>query len=308
MNAKVRSSQLNLRLPPSLKAAAEKAAERDHRSVTSLIEKLLADHLQGRASLDTWHSRAQARFDDLLLQRAPSLAGPRKYRALSFSIHTTDGQELQPQNLLQIVHALPNGMRGIFTIPSLFHAFPQIEFAPYYTSDSTGSRGDDTDEILESAVFPGEARLDTADFWRITPKGFASHICKYHEDQEHMRKVGEPGKWFWPYSLIRDLHELVLHAYLLSERFEKAEFVEFRCEWWGLRDRELADPQPGIHWLPGKIAKMDHRVTTGEWAKEDLRRTPDVVSALAAPVLRLFDPTFDCSPEWAGAQTQRFCS
>jgi len=35
-----------LRLQPSLKAAAEKAATADHRSLTSLIEKLLTEYLR----------------------------------------------------------------------------------------------------------------------------------------------------------------------------------------------------------------------------------------------------------------------
>jgi hypothetical protein len=41
-----KSAQVNLRIDPGLKSAAEKAAVADHRSLTSLIEKLLAEHLQ----------------------------------------------------------------------------------------------------------------------------------------------------------------------------------------------------------------------------------------------------------------------
>jgi hypothetical protein len=44
-------AQVNLRLRPSLKAAAEKAAEDDNRSLTSLIEKLLTDHLKKKGFL-----------------------------------------------------------------------------------------------------------------------------------------------------------------------------------------------------------------------------------------------------------------
>jgi hypothetical protein len=47
----LKSAQVNLRLQPSLKAAAEKAAADDHRSLTSLIEKLLADHLRKKGYL-----------------------------------------------------------------------------------------------------------------------------------------------------------------------------------------------------------------------------------------------------------------
>ena len=46
-----KSAQVNLRLQPSLKEAAEIAAVDDHRSLTSLIEKLLADYLRKRGYL-----------------------------------------------------------------------------------------------------------------------------------------------------------------------------------------------------------------------------------------------------------------
>jgi hypothetical protein len=42
---RLKTAQVSLRLEPKLKAAAEKAAAKDHRSLTSLIEKLLSDHL-----------------------------------------------------------------------------------------------------------------------------------------------------------------------------------------------------------------------------------------------------------------------
>jgi hypothetical protein len=44
MPAELKTAQVNLRLQPSLKAAAEKAAAADRRSLTSLIERLLADY------------------------------------------------------------------------------------------------------------------------------------------------------------------------------------------------------------------------------------------------------------------------
>ena len=51
MPAEPKTAQVNLRLQPSLKTAAEKAAADDHRSLTSLIEKLLADYLRERGYL-----------------------------------------------------------------------------------------------------------------------------------------------------------------------------------------------------------------------------------------------------------------
>jgi hypothetical protein len=51
MQKRIKTAQVNLRLEPSLKEAAEKAAADDHRSLTSLIEKLLSDHLRERGYL-----------------------------------------------------------------------------------------------------------------------------------------------------------------------------------------------------------------------------------------------------------------
>lgn len=48
MSREAKTAQVNLRLQPSLKEAAEKAAADDHRSLTSLIEKLLTEHLKAK--------------------------------------------------------------------------------------------------------------------------------------------------------------------------------------------------------------------------------------------------------------------
>lgn len=43
---RTKSSTLNLRIDPTLKEAAEKAAADNRRSLTSLVEKLLSEHLK----------------------------------------------------------------------------------------------------------------------------------------------------------------------------------------------------------------------------------------------------------------------
>lgn len=47
-----KSLPVSLRLPPDVKAAAEKAAREDTRSLSSYIEKLLTDHLRRKGFLD----------------------------------------------------------------------------------------------------------------------------------------------------------------------------------------------------------------------------------------------------------------
>jgi hypothetical protein len=49
---RLKTAQLNLRIDPSLKEAAERAAADDHRSLKSLVEKLLIDHLRAKETRD----------------------------------------------------------------------------------------------------------------------------------------------------------------------------------------------------------------------------------------------------------------
>ncbi len=51
MPTETKTAQVNLRIHPTLKAAAEKAAENGHRSLTSLIEKLLAEYCKKKGFL-----------------------------------------------------------------------------------------------------------------------------------------------------------------------------------------------------------------------------------------------------------------
>lgn len=51
MNKRIKTAQVNLRIRPELKEAAERAASDDQRSLTSLVEKLLTDHLQEKGYL-----------------------------------------------------------------------------------------------------------------------------------------------------------------------------------------------------------------------------------------------------------------
>ena len=46
MHARTKTAQVNLRILPDLKAAAD-----DHRSLTSLVEKLLTEHLKAKGYL-----------------------------------------------------------------------------------------------------------------------------------------------------------------------------------------------------------------------------------------------------------------
>lgn len=55
-----KTATLNLRIRPDLKAAAEQAAAHDQRSLTSLVEKLLTDHLREKGFLPNRDRPAQS--------------------------------------------------------------------------------------------------------------------------------------------------------------------------------------------------------------------------------------------------------
>ncbi|MCJ2089530.1 hypothetical protein MKK88_26595 [Methylobacterium sp. E-005] len=51
MQQRKKTAQVNLRIDPALKEAAEFAAKEDQRSLTSLVEKLLTEHLKAKGYL-----------------------------------------------------------------------------------------------------------------------------------------------------------------------------------------------------------------------------------------------------------------
>jgi hypothetical protein len=46
-----KTAAISVRVPDNVKAAAEKAAADDHRSLASLVEKLLTEHLKAKGYL-----------------------------------------------------------------------------------------------------------------------------------------------------------------------------------------------------------------------------------------------------------------
>ena len=70
----VRNAAIGVRVEPHIKEAAEKAAADDHRTLASLLEKLLVEHLRSSAELVASRlggpvSQALPEADDLLLPK-----------------------------------------------------------------------------------------------------------------------------------------------------------------------------------------------------------------------------------------------
>jgi hypothetical protein len=299
MPAQTKTTQVNLRLTPALKAAAEKAAGRDHRSLTSLIEKLLTEYLQTQPALDDWHERARARFFRLASEHRLSGEIAMGAAAKSFCIKSAHGERIGANRLGRELQLIYGQLSNSFKHAAYFHPYTRRGLVPYYTSDPELKRAG---EILECFVSPPAA--EAIEFWRVSPEGLAFDMRPYAEDRDAYRQQSlEPGKWFSPYFLTRDLEIFTRFATELAAKIPSAETVEFRCEWHGLMNRYAAAGEQGRFWAPANISRTDHCITRGEWAIAEVRSSwPAIASALGGPVVRLFDPTFDYSPDWVKSQ------
>lgn len=297
-----RTVQVNVRLPLSLKEAAEKAAASDHRSLTSLVEKLLADHVRTKPTLDDWHEKSRTRLEGILAEKRPQIT-KFGFFTRSYSIQTRQLEQLNPALLLRILNAVRADLGNFLNNPEMVHPYSRMEYCPYFTSNSRLKMGNST-EILKSIALLDRRMVE---FWRVSPTGLTSDARTYFEDSDNARRLNrEPGKWFSPLFITRRLYSLIQHAYLLSEKFISAEAVQFQCEWTGLLERALRDHDDMADWLPGKISRVDTRVTTGEWPISAVRmQWPEIASVLGGPVMRLFDPTFDYTADFIRSQIRR---
>jgi len=298
-----RSVQVNLRLPASLKEAAEKAAIADHRSLTSLVEKLLADHLTARPKLEDWHERAQTRLVGIIADKCPQFSKFGLFTR-SYAIESASAKSRNPATLIGHLQFLHNELSNFLPSPAFIYPYTRPELSSYFTFDPGLARGISS-EILESVALP--EIVGRPELWRASPNGLFSDVRGYTEDFFHSSDSRlKPGKWFSPLFMTRALYALIQHAYLFSENYPTGTMIEFRCEWSGLLERELKDHDPMVDWLPGKIAHVNRRITTGEWPLEEVRmQWPEIASELAGPVMRLFDPTFDYTAGWIRGQLQR---
>ena len=295
-----KTAQVNLRLHPALKLAAEEAAARDHRSLNSLVEKLLSDFLRTLPTLEDWHEAAHLRFEGLLDVAKLSPKIKQGYRVLSYSIRTASNEKLQSSQLTRCMADVHHGLPRYVSSPHLLYPYTRPELAPYFTADRALRRYE-SDEILECTVSPDRAILeDSIELWRASPSGLVTDIHPYREDQFSAKNEPKtlPPRWFSPHWMIRDVGELIYHSLLMSRHFEAVEAITFRCEWFGLLERELSELDPR-RFLPGNIARVDRRLTAGEWSPAELGKAwPAAASVLVGPVLRLFDPTLECAPDW----------
>jgi len=276
-----------------------------HRCVVNERESLLASiskiirapdpaKSQGE-SFEHWHRRVHTHYLGLLESSAPDFPVSVKdnHYQLSYRVIRPAGAPtVEGDSLLEAIRQAGERVRNVvWTGWSMFHPFTGDEIKPSFVTDlNDGQEIDAIETVLLGQNFIAET---VPDYWRITADAHATIIRPYREDRvpvPHLTKEGlRTGMWLSPRVLAREAYELLTHAKELAKFFASAETVEFRCSWYGLKDRRIADFDPSVDWYD-RTCRINERTTTARASVEALAGDPDsTVLGLVTPVARLFD-------------------
>lgn len=250
-----------------------------------------------------WHRAARAAFLSLVPRSpiADSLA--RRHYALSYGFDLVRPETLEPAQLADALR------RTVFELQPQFRSGWNMFDPPYRRAVQARfvldpASGDDEQDFLETAWLRDRNPGETADFWRVSPRGFATIVRGYAEDmtQSPSLPLTRPGTYLSPSVLTQEVAELVCHARAFTRLFGSVRRVAFRCEWWGLGGRELFDAN--TRWAHRGPALDDRRVATLQVPVASLAQAwPEVVAQLIAPVLRAFEPDLVLDADWVRAHT-----
>ncbi len=169
--------------------------------------------------------------------------------------------------------------------------------------------GDDETDFLEAAWLRARNPDEMADFWRVSPTGFATIIRPYPEDlaQPDQEPPIRPGAYLSPFAVAQEVGELICHAQAFARLFAGVRRIVFRCEWWGLSGRELFDPDR--LWPHRGPALSDRCVATAQVPLARLALGwPETVAQLIAPVVRAVEPDVVLDGDWVQRQAPRWAT
>ena len=263
-------------------------------SISKIIRTPEPEKKEGE-SLADWHRTMHDRYLRLVEESAPQWPVSVKDNHYQLSYRLT------PETGLPALTggALPEAIRQagervrnvVWTGWSMFHPFTREEIKPRFVTDASGS---EEVEAIETSLLGESFIAETVpDFWRITADGRATIIRPYREDRvvvPHLERSGlGPGTYLSPETLAREVYEMATHAKELAKAFDGTTGVEFRCTWYGLKDRRIASFDRAVDWRDRKCV-VNERSTGARAPLELLAASPQsAVAELIAPVGRLFD-------------------
>jgi hypothetical protein len=249
-------------------------------------------------ALKQWHDAARNAFEKEIVEHGGRADIAGRHFQFSYAIQRADDQQLDPNRLTQVLQEVNAEVRDtVRTGLSMFYIFTRPEIAPIFITDPES--GEDDQDFLQCAL----PRRTEAELWRVSIGGKATIIREYWEDNLdfNTERGATPGSWLSPNIMARALAELVRHARGLAERFESPLAVSFRCEWRGLKNREIFDPNG--YWVGHFLAKQDTRLSRGDWSLGALSTDlPEIVAILLAPVARLFGLGEMLTAAWVARQ------
>lgn len=267
-----------------------------------------AEPVSERKKLDGWHRATQSVFQGEAMRLEPKLRRRLEQNFVQFSymIRTASAGQIPAAEALRVVEKVNNAVRDTVRYGwSMFYPFTRPEISPRFMTDRSVDDGDM--EFLQTSLFE-ENQSDHLDVWRISLDGRASLIRDFREDRFSSPPHGiqENEKWFDPWLHVRDITELVRHARAMSEEFTDVEKICFLIEWKGLKLRAPATRNM-TRYVSGHTCQSDQRIVYLCFPQaEVIGNLPSIVSSLYGPVHRMFDTTFDVSPEWVRSQMPGF--
>ena len=188
----------------------------------------------------------------------------------------------------------------------MFVLFDDPELRPRSVTDEASG----SDESLQCRLVGADRGAMIPELWRASPQGLATLVRAYYVEDFSAwgdRRRLAPRTWLWPEGVARDLAELIRHALAFSQRFETAESVSFRAEWWGLKGRRLDALEVPLVRSPYDLAEDDSCAATITVPVAELGEGwRSMTATLVSRVLRAFNADASVSPEQIDSWSKNF--
>ena len=237
--------------------------------------------------LTSWRREARARLDDLEADQPPG-DGVSPYEFGTFSAaYRLVGISPPPPTKRELMDAL-YAARGAGSGWPVWVMLTRPDLKPYVQDDAI--------EFWMPFGGPGHA-----DYWRVTPRGYAYLLRGHREDHWHV----QPGTVLDPTLAVRLTGECLLHASRLAATLGAAG-VEFSSEWTELRGRTLRVLGSSDLWLSENyVSQQDAVERRIEAQSADISDAlPELVRQLLDPLFEAFD-LFEPSPKFYAEELAR---